>query len=121
ERTFPVLGWPRQTDSLCPKCVKEVRSAVLRGERDLSVYLNERPAEIRADIVERDGKILMVKECSQHGVFEDVMSVDPAFLARIERLFPGRDYEAPKSALRQHGSSSVKYGRGSVLTVDLTN
>ena len=23
ERTFPVLGWPRTTDSLCPTCVKE--------------------------------------------------------------------------------------------------
>jgi len=49
------------------------------------------------------------------------MSMDPAFLARIERLFPGRDYESPKTSLRDHGSSTIKYGRGSVLTVDLTN
>jgi uncharacterized radical SAM superfamily Fe-S cluster-containing enzyme len=42
-------------------------------------------------------------------------------LATIERRFPGRDYESPKSPLRDHGSSSVKYGRGAVLTVDLTN
>ncbi|HMJ15250.1 MAG TPA: radical SAM protein, partial [Polyangiaceae bacterium] len=121
ERTFPALGWPRQTDSLCPKCVKEVRSAVLTGEKDLSVYLNERPGEIRANIVERDGRVLMTKECPKHGAFEDVMSIDPAFLARIENLFPGRDFEAIAGSLRNHGSSSVKYGRGSVLTVDLTN
>ncbi len=25
ERTFPQLGWPRTTDSLCPRCVKETR------------------------------------------------------------------------------------------------
>jgi uncharacterized radical SAM superfamily Fe-S cluster-containing enzyme len=47
--------------------------------------------------------------------------VDPAFTARIERLFPGRDYRAPKTKLRDHGTSSILYGRGSVLTVDLTN
>ena len=121
ERTFPPLGWPRRTDSLCPECVKEVRSAVLSGERDLSEYIDGRPGEIKADIIERDGRVLMVKECPRHGVFEDVMSVDPGFLARIEQLFPGRDFEAPKSKLRNHGSSTIKYGRGSVLTVDLTN
>jgi len=25
EKTKPTLGWPRQTDSLCPDCVKEAR------------------------------------------------------------------------------------------------
>jgi uncharacterized radical SAM superfamily Fe-S cluster-containing enzyme len=49
------------------------------------------------------------------------MSVDPAFTARLEGLFPGRDFLAPATKLRDHGSSSIKYGRGSVLTVDLTN
>ncbi len=121
ERTFPTLGWPRQTDSLCPVCIREARSAVLRGERDLRAFIDEHPGEIRASIVERDGKIVMQKSCPRHGDFEDVMSVDPAFLKRIEELFPGRDFEAPKHALRDHGSSTIKYGRGSVLTVDLTN
>lgn len=121
ERTFPQLGWPRQTDSLCPICVREVRAKVLAGEMDLERFVQEHPGEIRASIVERDGQVVMEKECPRHGRFEDVMSIDPAFLARIERLFPGRDFEAPPSPLRKHGSSSVKYGRGSVLTVDLTN
>ena len=120
-RTFPTLGWPRRTDSLCPECVKSVRSAVLRGERDLSEYIEGHPGEIEATILERDGQILMVKRCPEHGAFEDVMSIDPRFLARIEGLFPGRDFESPKTALRNHGTSSIKYGRGSVLTVDLTN
>jgi 7,8-dihydro-6-hydroxymethylpterin dimethyltransferase len=121
QRTFPTLGWPRTTDSLCPECVKEVRGAVLSGAKDLSEYIHGRPGEIKAQIIERDGRVLMVKECPQHGRFEDVMAMDPAFLARIEKLFPGRDYESPKTPLRDHGTSSVKYGRGSVLTVDLTN
>jgi len=121
EKTAPTLGWPRETDSLCPKCVQEVRSAVLSGEKDLSVYVDERPGEVRAKIVEQDGKIVMQKDCPVHGHFEDVMAMDPAFLKRIESLFPGRDYLAPLTTLRNHGSSSVKYGRGAVLTVDLTN
>jgi 7,8-dihydro-6-hydroxymethylpterin dimethyltransferase len=121
KRSRPSLGWPRTTDSLCPACVKEVRSAVLSGEKDLSEYIDGRPGEIPAEIVERDGQIVMCKSCPKHGRFEDVISVDPAFLARIERLFPGRDFDAPKTELRKHGTSSVKYGRGSVLTVDLTN
>jgi hypothetical protein len=88
---------------------------------DLETFLASHPGEIKARIVESDGKILMVKECQRHGRFEDTISVDPAFMARIESLFPGRDFESPKTKLRQHGSSSIKYGRGSVLTVDLTN
>jgi uncharacterized radical SAM superfamily Fe-S cluster-containing enzyme len=125
ERTFPQLGFPRETDSLCPKCVKEVRSDVLSGKTDLRSLVDGRPGEIRASIVEevRDGRptILMKKECPTHGAFEDVMAIDADFLRRIERLYPGRDFLAPLTKLREHGSSSIKYGRGSVLTVDLTN
>jgi len=121
ERTFPELGWPRETDSLCPRCVKEVRSQILSGQRDLSTLTRGKPGEIRASIVEKDGKVVMEKTCEAHGRFEDVLSIDPAFLARIEKLYPGRDFLAPLTHLRDHGSSSVKYGRGSVLTVDLTN
>jgi 7,8-dihydro-6-hydroxymethylpterin dimethyltransferase len=36
ERTFPQLGWPRTTDSLCPRCVKEIREAILDGKRSFS-------------------------------------------------------------------------------------
>ncbi len=121
ERTKPQLGWPRETDSLCPICVREARTAVLSGAIDLERFVKSHPGEIRARIVERGGRIVMEKECPKHGFFDDVMSIDPEFLGRIEDLFPGRDFEAPKTKLRDHGSSSVKYGRGSVLTVDLTN
>ncbi len=121
ERTMPTLGWPRQTDSLCPKCVKEVRTDILSGRKDLSELTTGKPGEVRAHIVERDGQILMEKECAKHGVTSDVMSVDPQFMARIESLYPGRDFKGEETPLRMHGSSTIRYGRGAVLTVDLTN
>ncbi len=121
ERSFPPLGWPRTTDSLCPKCVKEVREEILSGKADLRVLIDGHPGEIKARIVEKDGEIRMEKSCDKHGTFSDVMSIDPEFLARIERLYPGRDFKSPPTHLREHGTSSIQYGRGSVLTVDLTN
>ena len=121
ERTSPALGWPRTTDSLCPACVREARSRILQGGVDLSEIANSHVGEIKAHIVERDGKIVMEKTCPQHGTFSDVMAINPAFLQRIERLFPGRDYFAVTDTLHNHGTSSIKYGRGSVLTIDLTN
>jgi uncharacterized radical SAM superfamily Fe-S cluster-containing enzyme len=121
ERTFPPLGWPRETDSLCPRCVKEVRTAILDGRTDVRVLVEGRPGEIRARIHERRGELVMSKTCDKHGPFEDVMSMDPEFTRRIEGLFPGRDFVSPATKLRDHGTSSIKYGRGSVLTVDLTN
>jgi uncharacterized radical SAM superfamily Fe-S cluster-containing enzyme len=121
ERTFPPLGWPRETDSLCPRCVKEVRTAILDGTTEVRTLVEGRPGEVRAQILEKDGAIVMTKTCDKHGAFEDVLSVDPAFTARIEGLFPGRDFVSPATKLRDHGTSSIKYGRGAVLTVDLTN
>jgi 7,8-dihydro-6-hydroxymethylpterin dimethyltransferase len=50
------------------------------------------------------------------------MAVDSKFLDWIEKQFPGRDIPAHNDEdLHKHGSSTVRYGRGSVLTVDLTN
>jgi uncharacterized radical SAM superfamily Fe-S cluster-containing enzyme len=121
ERTFPNFGFPRQTDSLCPKCVMEVRTKILSGEADWKVLVDGNPGEIKASIVEEEGKILMKKECPTHGHFEDVMSTDPAFFKRLETLYPGRDFVIPKDGLHEHGTSSIKYGRGAVLTIDLTN
>ena len=122
EKTKPELGFPRTTDSLCPKCVPEVRQEILEGKRALSDLVHEKPGEIKAQIVERDGKILQVKDCPKHGHFEDVMSIDPAFFKHLEEVFPGRDIRAHNDEkLHNHGSSSVRYGRGSVLTIDLTN
>src|SRR5215471_15944871 len=121
ERTFPKFGFPRETDSLCPRCVMEVRARILSGEADWKVLVDGNPGEIRARILEEDGRIVMKKECPKHGHFEDVMSTDPAFFKRLERLYPGRDFEIPRDGLHNHGASSIRYGRGAVLTIDLTN
>ncbi len=122
EKTKPRLGVPRETDSLCPVCVREARREILDGLKDVSVLLNEKVGEIKAQIIERDGKILMVKDCPQHGHFEDVMSIDPEMFRHLERVFPGRDITAHNDEkLHNHGSSTIRYGRGSVLTIDLTN
>jgi tetraether lipid synthase len=121
ERSSPVLGWPRTTDSLCPTCVRETRARILSGELDVERLVQDRSAEIKAQILERDGQVIIEKTCPEHGTFTDVLSINPAFLRRIEGLFPGRDFRAVTDRLHNHGTSSIKYGRGSVLTVDLTN
>jgi 7,8-dihydro-6-hydroxymethylpterin dimethyltransferase len=122
EKSKPPLGWPRETDSLCPRCIPEIRQKIVDGEIDYKILLNEPVGEIKAKIIERDGKILMVKECVKHGVFEDLMSIDPAFSKHLEDVFPGRDIRAHNDEkLHNHGTSTITHGRGSVLTVDLTN
>src|SRR5437870_12641689 len=73
EKQKPPLGWPRQTDSLCPKCVPDIRQQILDGKVPVEILNNGKVGEIKAQIIERDGKILMVKECPIHGQFEDLM------------------------------------------------
>lgn len=122
QKTKPPLGWPRTTDSLCPKCVPEIRQQIIDGQLPTEILLNKRVGEIKAQVIERDGKILMVKDCPRHGHFEDVMAIDTAFFKHLEEVFPGRDMRAHSDEkLHNHGSSTIKHGRGSVLTVDLTN
>ncbi len=76
QKTKPPLGWPRTTDSLCPKCVPEIRQQIVDGKLPYEILLNEKVGEIKAQIIERDGQILMVKDCEKHGHFEDVMAMD---------------------------------------------
>lgn len=121
ERDAPPLGWPRETESLCPTCVREARAAILRGDASLSTLVDGKPGVIPARIFEEDGKVVMVKTCPLHGTIEEVLSIDPAFLARVERLFAGRDVLMSPDQLHAHGAGSIRYGRGAVLTIDLTN
>jgi uncharacterized radical SAM superfamily Fe-S cluster-containing enzyme len=122
QKTKPPLGWPRETDSLCPDCVKEARAKIMSGDANWQSLLTEKTGEVKATILERDGQVWMVKDCPIHGHFEDMMAVDANFLNWIEQNFPGRDIRAHNDeGLHNHGSSSIQHGRGSVLTVDLTN
>ncbi|HKV38114.1 MAG TPA: radical SAM protein [Blastocatellia bacterium] len=122
QKTKPPLGWPRTTDSLCPKCVPEIRQQIVDGKVPVEILRNEAVGQIKAQIIERDGNILMVKDCPTHGHFEDVMAMDTAFFRHLEQTFPGRDIRAHSDeTLHNHGSSTIKHGRGAVLTIDLTN
>ena len=123
QKSKPPLGFPRTTDSLCPKCVIEARAKILSAEViDPAILINEKVGEVKAQIVERNGEIWMIKDCPTHGHIEDIMAMDSKFLKHIEAQFPGRDIQAHNDEkLHNHGSSTIKYGRGSVLTIDLTN
>ena len=53
ERTRPPLGYPRETDSLCPQCVIETRKKLLNGERQLEDLVDGHIGEIRATFYEK--------------------------------------------------------------------
>jgi len=102
--------------------VHEAREAIMNGTKDWTDLVHEKVGEIKAQIIERDGQVWMVKECPIHGKCEDLMAADSKFLEWIEKNFPGRDIPAHNDEdLHRHGSSTIRHGRGSVLTVDLTN
>jgi uncharacterized radical SAM superfamily Fe-S cluster-containing enzyme len=87
---------------------------------DPSILINEKVGEIKAQIIERNNEIWMVKECPEHGRFEDIMAIDAKFLQHIEKMFPGRDIAAHNDEkLHNHGSSTIKYGRGAVSRLTL--
>jgi uncharacterized radical SAM superfamily Fe-S cluster-containing enzyme len=102
--------------------VPEIRNQVLDGKLPVEILRNQEVGQLKAQIIEHDGKILMVKDCPKHGHFEDVMAIDTEFFRHLEQVFPGRDIRAHSDErLHNHGSSTIKHGRGSVLTIDLTN
>jgi uncharacterized radical SAM superfamily Fe-S cluster-containing enzyme len=101
--------------------VRETRTRILSGDQCLESLVNDHVAEIPAHIVERDGKVVIEKTCPVHGTFVDTLAINPAFLRRLETLFPGRDFDAVTDRLHNHGASSIRHGRGAVLTIDLTN
>ncbi|MCX6551120.1 MAG: radical SAM protein [Acidobacteria bacterium] len=122
EKFRPPLGVPRETTSLCPTCTREARQKVTDGEATPALFIRDHAAEIPAQIIERDGKVLMVKDCPTHGHFEDVLSTDPAFFKKMEDMFQGTDIPIHSTdGTHEHGLSALRYGRGTVLTVDLTN
>ena len=61
ERSAPPLGFPRETDSLCPRCVPELRREIVEGRANLEIVLKENPGQIRAQLVEENGRILIRK------------------------------------------------------------
>lgn len=121
ERPTPSFGLPRRTQSLCPRCNVDAVSAVLTGFANVTDFRRD-PGVIDAHILEESGRIVMRKTCATHGMFEDVLSTNPAFFKRMESLYFGHDYEcAGQTNVHDHGPSTVRTGRGIALIVDLTN
>jgi hypothetical protein len=46
EKQRPQLGWPRTTDSLCPKCVPEIRNKIVNGQLPVEILRTEKAGEI---------------------------------------------------------------------------
>src|SRR3989304_1878912 len=60
--------------------------------------------------------------CRNPGRRPSRRSAGPARPTRSVRSAPGRHTQAhPDETLHNHGSSTIKHGRGAVLTIDLTN
>ena len=55
QKTKPPLGWPRETDSLCPRCVPEIRKRILDGETPVDV-LYTRPSRRDQGAGDRTGR-----------------------------------------------------------------
>ena len=81
EKTKPPLGWPRETDSLCPRCVPEIRQQILDGKTPLDVLYNEQAgrdqgADHRARRQDPDGeglphpRPLRRRDGHRHGVLQ---------------------------------------------------
>ncbi len=98
-------GLPKMTQSLCPECC----------------------AIIDAQIVDRDGKVMMEKECPEHGYFEDIYFSDSDLYLRMEShahdgvgvdnpLYPDAE-ECPTDCglCQMHSSHTV------LANLDLTN
>src|SRR3989442_14726648 len=56
EKTKPTLGWPRQTDSLCPDCVKDAREAIIHGTKDWRDPLTKKVGRSKHKIIGADGR-----------------------------------------------------------------
>jgi len=63
------MGFPRETDSLCPRCVKEVRDAVISGGDHARDLMHQHPGELKAQILEENGQVIYAQDFPKHGEF----------------------------------------------------
>jgi uncharacterized radical SAM superfamily Fe-S cluster-containing enzyme len=98
-------GLPKQTESLCPECGKI----------------------ITATLFEKDGKVLMEKECSDHGKITDVYWSDVNLYLKAESLaFDGVGVTNPlipnaKVCPEECGLCQLHLSHTSLANLDLTN
>ncbi len=84
ERSAPPLGFPRETDSLCPRCVPEIRKDLTAGKAELSRILNQKPGEIKAQLVEEGDRILIKGPTTDFEQIVESMQIDRKAIARAE-------------------------------------
>jgi 7,8-dihydro-6-hydroxymethylpterin dimethyltransferase len=98
-------GLPKQTESLCPEC----------------------GAIIPATIFEKDGKVMMEKECPQHGKFTDVYWSNVDLYLRAEKMaYDGVGVSNPKITNatlcpRDCGLCNLHLSHTALANLDLTN
>lgn len=98
-------GLPKKTGSLCPECKKII------------------PATIK----EKDGKVVIQKECPEHGKFEGVVWSDVDMYLKAEKwAFDGKGVENPKitgaaSCPDNCGLCNLHMSHTCLANVDLTN
>src|SRR2546423_12203519 len=91
QKSKPPLGFPRTTDSLCPKCVIEARNKILSAPTiDPSTLVNEKVGDIKAQIIELDGKTWMVKDGPIHGHIGEITATASKSPKHIEPTYPAR-------------------------------
>jgi uncharacterized radical SAM superfamily Fe-S cluster-containing enzyme len=100
-----IKGLPKKTLSLCPECL----------------------ATIPATEYEEDGRVLMSKECVEHGVFKDIISSDAKILLELEKWHfrDGKGFENPQvkdatACPTECGICNMHLTHTAVANVDLT-
>ena len=104
QKVKPPLGWPRETDSLCPNCVREARQAIVDGKQDYKILLNEKVGEIKADD-HREGR----QDRDDQGL------PDPRALRRRDGDGPGV-LQAPRGSRSRAATSARTTTRSSTTT-----
>lgn len=100
------IGLPKQVESLCPECRKL----------------------IPAQILERDGKVIMEKTCPEHGFVRDLVYSDAALYKKAERwTYEDGDgilnpqVTGAKACPEDCGVCDLHIGHAAVTNIDLTN
>ncbi len=102
----PKRGLPRQTQSLCPECLKLIDALVF----------------------EEDGKVMMEKTCPEHGYVKDIAYSDVQMYLKMERWHFGDNRGVSNPAIpnatrcpEQCGICSMHTSHTGLANVDLTN
>ncbi len=100
------MGLPKKTDSLCPECLKV----------------------IPAIEYEQDGKVIMTKECPDHGEFNDIISSDVDIFLEMEKWHfrDGQGFSNPivtdaKKCPSDCGICNMHLTHAAVGNIDLTS